>query len=369
MGPAGEAERPHVFRAFITLVDSEPPVNVTIVGPGNMGRGIATRLLAGGHSVVLVGRSREQAESLARELESGATGEGGVRAAEGPGEAIPASDVVVLALPYQAAVAFARESGGLLAGKIVVDISNPLNERFDGLVTEGGSSAAETIRGLLPGARVVKAFNTTFAGTLLTGTVAGRPLDVFIAGDDEEANQQVAELVRAGGMRAIPLGPLERSRQLEALGFLGISSQERLGTSYMSGWKLLLPGTPADEPPHGFPRNAVVGVFGDRSAAAAIASECAQAGAEDAVEVLYGEPGKKRIAQSAEGGRGLLEMLMGYEHEHTQRHLRELDAGKAVVVVQTTDDAMAERVAKLMAERGGRFVNRYSRWTAVSVVP
>jgi 8-hydroxy-5-deazaflavin:NADPH oxidoreductase len=351
------------------LFDSEPPVNVTIVGPGNMGRGIATRLLAGGHSVVLVGRSREQAQALARELESAAAQGGSVRAAEGPGEAIPASDVVVLALPYPAALAFARESGGLLAGKVVVDITNPLNERYDGLVTEGGPSGAETIREMLPGARVVKAFNTTFAGTLLTGTVASRPLDVFIAGDDEEANQRVAELVRAGGMRAIPLGPLQRARQLEALGFLGIASQEQLGTGYMSGWKLLLPGTPADEPPQGFPRNAVVGVFSDRSAAAAIAAECAQAGEEQAVEVLYGEEGKKRIAQSAEGGRGLLEMLMGYEHNHAQRHLRELEAGNAVVVVQTTDDAMAEHVGKLMAQQGGRFVNRYSRWTAVTVVP
>lgn len=344
-------------------------MNVTIVGPGNMGRGIATRLLAGGHSVVLVGRDRDQAEALARELESSATQGGSVRAAEGPGEAIPASDVVVLALPYQATLGFVRESGGLLAGKVVVDISNPLNERFDGLVTEGGASAAETIREMLPGARVVKAFNTTFAGTLLAGTVAGRPLDVFIAGDDDEANERVAGLVRAGGMRAIPLGPLERSRQLEAVGFLGIASQERLGTNYMSGWKLLLPGTPADEPPHGFPRNAVVGVFDAPSAAAGVASACAQAGVEDAVEVLYGEEGKKRIARSAEGGRGLLEMLMGYEHEHAQRHLRELDAGHAVVVVQTADNAMAERVGKLMAEHGGRFVNRYSRWTAVSVVP
>ena len=67
--------------------------------------------------------------------------------------------------------------------------------------------------------------------------------------------------------------------------------------------------------------------------------------------------------------REMLEMLLGYEHEHAQRHLRELDAGHAVVVVQTTDDAMAERVGKVMAEHGGRFVNRYTRWAAVSVVP
>lgn len=344
-------------------------MRVTIVGPGNMGRGIATRLLAGGHSVVLVGRDRQQAEAAAREIESGESGGGSLEAAGGPGEAIPASDVVVLGLPYQASLAFVQESGALLAGKVVVDISNPLNERFDGLVTEGGPSAAETIRGMLPGARLVKAFNTTFAGTLLTGRIAGQPLDVFIAGDDDEANGVVAELVRTGGMRPIRIGPLERSRQLEALGFLGIASQERLGTSFMSGWKLLLPGTPADEPPHGFPRNAVIGVFDDPSAAASIATACVQAGVEDAVQVLYGPEGKERIAQAAKDGRGVLEILLGYEHDHAERHLRELDAGHAVVVVQTEDKAMAQRVAEMMAQRGGHFVNRYTRWAAVSVVP
>lgn len=223
-------------------------MRVTIVGPGSMGRGIAARLLAGGHSVVLVGRDREQAEAAAGELGSGAAGAGSVEAAAGAEEAVPASDAVVLALPYQASLSFARESAGLLAGKVVIDISNPLNESFDGLVTEGGPSAGETIRDLLPGARVVKAFNTTFAGTLRNGSVAGQTLDVFIAGDDEDAVAVVAELARTGGMRAIALGPMARSRQLEALAFLGISSQERLGTGFMSGWKIVLPGTPSDEP-------------------------------------------------------------------------------------------------------------------------
>jgi 8-hydroxy-5-deazaflavin:NADPH oxidoreductase len=88
---------------------------------------------------------------------------------------------------------------------------------------------------------VVKAFNTTFAPTLLAGQVAGEPLDVFIAGDDEDAKSTVATLVRDGGLRPIDAGALERSRQLEGLGLLGITLQGALGTQFGTAWKLVMP--------------------------------------------------------------------------------------------------------------------------------
>ncbi|HJQ30497.1 MAG TPA: hypothetical protein VJ827_14250 [Rubrobacter sp.] len=89
------------------------------------------------------------------------------------------------------------------------------------------------------GARVIMAFNTTFAGTLVEGQVAGQPLDVFLAGDNEESKETVAQLVRDGGLRAIDVGPLERARQLESLGFLGITLQQPLGLNFQSAWKLI----------------------------------------------------------------------------------------------------------------------------------
>jgi hypothetical protein len=89
------------------------------------------------------------------------------------------------------------------------------------------------------GARIVEAFNTTFSGTLVEGQVAGQPLDVLIAGDDEEAKKAVARLVRDGGLRAIDVGPLERARELEGLGFLGIALQQQLGLNFQSAWKLI----------------------------------------------------------------------------------------------------------------------------------
>lgn len=129
-----------------------------------------------------------------------------------------------------------------------MDISNPLNDTYDGLVTEAGSSAAENIHAALPGGtKVVKAFNTTFASTLVDGEVAGQTLDVFIAGDDAPAKETVGQLVTDGGLNAIDVGGLERARQLEALGLLGITLQSRLDTGFMTAWKLVLPETDGSE--------------------------------------------------------------------------------------------------------------------------
>ena len=107
---------------------------------------------------------------------------------------------MILASAFAANLEVARQLGAELDGKIVVDISNPLNEKGDALIVTRGASAAETIAAVLPdGAKLIKAFNTTFAGTLLAGEAGGQPLDVFIAGDDGEARESVASLVRSEG--------------------------------------------------------------------------------------------------------------------------------------------------------------------------
>jgi NADPH-dependent F420 reductase len=208
-------------------------MNVTIIGTGNMGRGIATRLLVGGHQVTLLDREVGKGEELARELGSSVS-------AGTVGDPI-ADDVVVLAVPYESAVPLLQQYGDTLSGKAVVDITNPVDwQTFDGLVTPPESSAAEEIEKAAPeGVRVVKAFNTTFAGTLVEGQVAGQPLDVLIAGDDGEAKETVAQLVRDGGLVAIDAGPMRRARELERLGFLGITLQQPLGLNFQSAWKLI----------------------------------------------------------------------------------------------------------------------------------
>ena len=212
-------------------------MQVTVIGAGNMGRGIGHRLVAGGHAATIVDRDPEEAERLAEELRGAAQGGATVEAAE-PGAELR-GEVVILAV-YSGTLEIARGLGESLAGKVVVDISNPLNETYDGLATPPGTSAAEEVAAALPaGAGAVKAFNTTFSSTLVEGQVAGQPLDVFIAADDEGVKETVAQLVRDGGLRAIDVGPLERARQLEGLGFLEITLQQPLGLNFRSAWKLM----------------------------------------------------------------------------------------------------------------------------------
>jgi NADPH-dependent F420 reductase len=203
-----------------------------------MGRGIGTRLVAGGHSVTFVDANPETAEKTAAEVKTSVQNEAQVSTAS-LGEA-ELGDVVVLAVWYGTNIEIARQLGAKLAGKVVVDIANPLNASFDGLATAPNSSSAEDLaKAIASGAKVVKAFNTTYAGTLVAGQVAGQPLDVFIAGDDEDAKRKVAELVRDGGMRPIDTGPLSRARQIEAMQFLHIVTQNTLGTNWGSAIKIL----------------------------------------------------------------------------------------------------------------------------------
>jgi NADPH-dependent F420 reductase len=213
-------------------------MNVTIIGAGNMGRGIGTRMAAGGHSVTFVDNDPETAQNAAADIKAAATN-GSRIAASSLGD-VELGDVVVLAVWYGTNIEIAKQLGSKLAGKVVVDIANPLNETFDGLATAPDSSSAEDLaKAVTPGAKVVKAFNTTFAGTLMAGEVADQPLDVFIAGDDADAKAAVAQLVTDGGMRVVDTGPLSRARQIEAMKFLHIVVQENLGTNWGSTIKVL----------------------------------------------------------------------------------------------------------------------------------
>jgi NADPH-dependent F420 reductase len=212
-------------------------MKVTIIGAGNMGRGIGTRVVAGGNELQLIDRDPAEAQALAGEL-AGSARENGSVSASSPGDEIT-GEVVVLALYYPGIKEAVGQYRDQLAGKIVVETTNPIDFETDGLATPPGKSASEEIAGLLAeGTPVVKAFNTTFAKTLVQGEVAGQQLDVLIAGDDAEAKQKVGSLVEAGGLRPIDVGPVRRAQQLEQLGFLVISLQEPLGTGFGSAVKL-----------------------------------------------------------------------------------------------------------------------------------
>ncbi|KGJ71823.1 NADP oxidoreductase, partial [Cryobacterium roopkundense] len=187
---------------------------ITILGSGNMARGIGTRAVAAGRTLQILSRDAEQAAALAAEL--------GANITSGSVDSVPAGDIIVLAVPYNAARELVATYGAALAGKTVVDISNPINfATFDSLSVAPGTSAAEELAALAaPGVTVVKAFNTTFAGTLVEGSVAGVPLDVFVAGDSDEAKASISAFIADAGLRAIDAGPLRRARELEGFQLL-----------------------------------------------------------------------------------------------------------------------------------------------------
>ena len=200
---------------------------VTIIGAGMMGRGIGTRLLAPGTDVELIDKDPASAGRLAQEL----TGQGKASATIGEAGRL-GGEIIVLALPYGAVAEVVARYGEQLAGKIVIEISNPVDFSTMDLLTPVDSSAAEEVAKLVPrGTPVVKAFNTTFALTLVDGQVAGQQLEVLIAGDDAAAKGKVAALVEAGGLQPIDVGMLRRARQLEHLGFLHIACRSTLEAS------------------------------------------------------------------------------------------------------------------------------------------
>jgi len=208
-------------------------MNVTIIGTGNMARGIGKRLVAGGHDVTVLGKDATDAEAVIADL-----GANGSASAGRSGDEI-ADDIIVLAVYFPDAKAVVEQYADDLAGKVVVDITNPVNETYDGLVTPADSSAAQELAARAPQAAVVKAFNTTFANTLTEGRVAGEPLDVFLAGDDDDAKAAVSKLVEDGGLRAVDVGPLKRARELEAAGLLHMSVQDSLGSGFASALKVV----------------------------------------------------------------------------------------------------------------------------------
>jgi predicted dinucleotide-binding enzyme len=213
-------------------------MNISILGTGKMARAIATRMLAGGNNVTLYSRTPDKAAEMVDELLQGAKKGASVNVAK-LGSSMP-DPVVINTIWYPAVLEVVRPLAGQLSGKILVDITNALNQSFDDLSTPPGTSAAEEIAKVLSkDTRVLKAFNTTFAGLLSQGKVAGQPLDVFIAGDDESAKATLAKLVEGGGLHPLDVGPLHRAQWLEVLGALNITLQSKVSKPWMSSFKLL----------------------------------------------------------------------------------------------------------------------------------
>jgi predicted dinucleotide-binding enzyme len=199
--------------------EEEGTMRIAIIGSGNVGKALATSAVRAGHAVTIASADPEGATAAAR--------------AEG-------ADAVILAVPSDALAAVVGELGATLDGVVVIDVTNRVNPQDPGSVLDG-SSNAERVQAQVPGARVVKAFNTAFAARQADPVVDGVQLDGFVAGDDPAAKAAVLDLVRSMGFRPIDAGPLAMARVLEGMGLLNISLQIRNNWPWQSGWKLVGP--------------------------------------------------------------------------------------------------------------------------------
>ena len=189
-------------------------MRVGIIGAGNMGSAFARRLTSAGHDVVIASRDLADAKELAGSVGSRARAVPLPQLAEGV-------EVLIAATPYQQQ-ADALRASGRLDGKAVIEISNPLTPDMSGLVVGHTTSAAEEVAKAVPGAKVVKAFNTIFAHVLADGQASGARAQVFYAGDDAAAKNTVRALIESTGFEPLDAGPLSNARYLEPLGMLNI---------------------------------------------------------------------------------------------------------------------------------------------------
>lgn len=200
---------------------------VAIIGTGSVGSTLGPRFATLGHEVVYGSRSPD--EPRVKELVAAT----GVRArATEPGLAAQACELVVFAVPWEAAEA-SLKSLGSLNGKVLVDVSNPLDVR-DGreIAVPVPSSGAEQLQAWAPGAKVVKALNTVNYRVMKDPAIAGGPVSVPLSGDDEAAKALVSQLVRGLGLEPVDVGPLRTARYTENMALLYVSLLLRDGPAY-----------------------------------------------------------------------------------------------------------------------------------------
>jgi predicted dinucleotide-binding enzyme len=207
-------------------------MRIAIVGAGNVGSAVARGVAKAGHSVTVTATDPAHAQSVAEQV--------GGTAAASVADAARDADAVVLAVPWGAVPEVAGQLGDAAAGKVVIDATNPMKADFSGLAVTD-RSGAEELQARLPGAPVVKAFNTVFAANQADPAVDGVVLDGFYAGDDARAKETVRDLLAAIGYRPVDAGPLAAALALEHMAFLNIGLNAAHGWSWQSGWKLVGP--------------------------------------------------------------------------------------------------------------------------------
>jgi NADPH-dependent F420 reductase len=191
-------------------------MKIAIIGTGNVGGTLGPRWAEAGHEVIYGSRDPEGAKVQELVAESG-----GRSRADTVRDAVAAGDIVILAIPWDVTEGVISEAGDL-AGKILVDCTNPIAANLRGLTLGHTISAGEQVAGWARGARVVKAFNTTGSGNMALPSYGQLKMTMFVCGDDQEANQIVAALAEQLGFASVVTGPLYHARYLEPLAMLWV---------------------------------------------------------------------------------------------------------------------------------------------------
>lgn len=209
-------------------------MRIGILGCGKVGRALGAWAAREGCAVAFTSRTPEHAREAAREAGESAT------AVDLEG-LVAASDVLLLTLPFTEVLKTLEPVREALAGKVLVDVTNPLTADHRGLSLGHDDSGAERIARHLPAARVVKAFNAVFAEVYAArqSRLEGRAVTVFYAGDEEAAKARVRELLVRLGFDAVDAGPLRNARYLEPLSLLNIHLGRELGWGAHIGFSLL----------------------------------------------------------------------------------------------------------------------------------
>lgn len=192
-------------------------MTTAVIGTGNIGTSVARHLAAGGEDVVVANRTQEKADALAAQLGDN------VRAAS-VDEALTAADDVVLAVWFDDQQAFLAEHADALAGKTIIDPSNPIRFDDQGNVSRtlpDGVSSGQRNRDALPaGARLAKAFGSISADDLAASSNSDPRTVLFYAADDDAAASEAARLITVAGFEPVKLGGIDESIRMEVLGEL-----------------------------------------------------------------------------------------------------------------------------------------------------
>lgn len=212
---------------------------VAVIGAsGSMGSAIAKSLAKGNYRVLLHSSKTNKVRSLLDEIKGG-NSSADIEIVDDYREVCWEADIIVLAVPYSVEKEVAENIRKVANQKVIISVSNPLSDTYTGLITAPGTSAAEELQKILPHTKVIKAFNTTFAGDFNQPTINGHQVDCFIAGNDEDALQVVYDLVKTTGFNPVITGDLSVSRTLESMQLLLIQLTMQKNYKWIAGWKIL----------------------------------------------------------------------------------------------------------------------------------